>query len=222
MTRKPEPEEPPDNEVRQLERQLEAVRQDPAQGVLVQILERRLETLRSEQKKLVWQLAHQHAPALRLLATRLVGSNEADDVAQEAFISLLRWVQARPASEIKALLDSKNGVQRMLVRFTACRAYDLLRQPANRREQLTASGEESDLRGSTAAALPQYLAVEIARLERAYVALPPAQRVVHVLHHYYGFTDADFEETLGLSKANSRTLAHRARTALKAAMGRQQ
>lgn len=220
MTRKPEPEEP-DDEVRQLERELEAVRQDPAQGVLVQILERRLETLRSEQKELVWQLAHRHAPALRLLATRLVGSNEADDVTQEAFISLLRWVQARPVSEIKALLDSKNGVQRMLVRFTACRAYDLLRQPANRREQLTASGEESELRGSAAAVLPQYLAVEIARLEHAYAALPPAQRVVHVLHHYYGFTDADFEQTLGLSKANSRTLAHRARMALKVAMGRQ-
>lgn len=220
MTRKRGPEEPPDDEVRQLERQLEAVRQDPAKGVLVQILERRLETLRSEQKELVWELAHQHASALRLLATRLVGSNEADDVAQEAFISLLRWVRAKPASEIEALLDSKNGVQRMLVRFTACRAYDLLRQRANRREQLTASGEESELRGSTAAALSQYLAVDIARLERAYAALPPAQRVVHVLHHYYGFTDSDFEETLGLSKANSRTLAHRARTALKAAMGK--
>ena len=220
MTRKPE--EPPDDEVHQLERQLETVRQDPAQSVLVQILERRLETLRSEQTRLVWQLAHQHTPALRLLATRLVGSNEADDVAQEAFVSLLRWVQARPASEIQALLDSKNGVQRMLVRFTACRAYDLLRQPANHREQLTASGEESELRGSTTAALPQYVAVEIARLERAYAALPPAQRVVLVLHHYYGFTDADFEDTLGLSKANSRTLAHRARVALKAAMARQQ
>lgn len=222
MSRKPEPEEPPDVDVRQLERQLEAVRQDPTKGVLVQILERRLETLRSEHKQLVWELARRHAPALRVLATRLVGSGEADDIAQEAFLSLARWVQARPASEIKALLDSTNGVQRLLVRFTSCRAYDLLRQRAHRREQLTASGEESELRGSTAAALPQYLAVEIARLERAYAALPPAQRVVHVLHHFYGFTDSDFEETLGLSKANSRTLAHRARMQLKAAMARQQ
>jgi RNA polymerase sigma factor (sigma-70 family) len=222
MRSKPEFEEPPDVDVRQLERQLEAVRQDPASGVLVQILERRLKTLRSEHRKLIWELAHQHAPVLRVLATRLVGSPEADDVAQEAFLSLLRWVQARPASEVQALLDSQNGVQRMLVRFTSCRAYDLLRQRAHRREQLTASGDESELRGTTAAALPQYLAVDIARLERAYAALPPAQRIVHVLHHYYGFTDSDFEETLGLSKANSRTLAHRARMALKAAMGRQQ
>jgi RNA polymerase sigma factor (sigma-70 family) len=221
MTRKPGPEEPDDDEVRQLERQLEAVRQDPAQGGLVQILERRLETLRSEQKKLVWQLARHYGHALRMMATRLVGSGEADDVTQEAFISLLRWVQARPASGVKALLDSTNGVQRMLFRFTACRSYDLLRQRASRREQLTAGGEESELGDGEAATAPQYLAAELARLERAYATLPPAQRVVHVLHHYYGFTDADFEETLGLSKANSRTLAHRARVALKRAMGRQ-
>jgi len=64
----------------------------------------------------------------------------------------------------------------------------------------------------------QHIAVDIERLERAYATLPPAQRIAHVLHHYYGFTDADFEATLGLTRTNSRTLVHRAHLALKRAM----
>jgi RNA polymerase sigma-70 factor (ECF subfamily) len=187
----------------------------------VEILERRLESQRAAQTEVVRRLAHQHAAALQRTATRLVGRNEADDVAQEAFIKLVRWVQDRPASEVKALLDNEKDVQRMLTRATAISAYDLLRRRANRREQLVARGDESELGSDATAKGPRYTDASITQLERAYAQLPPLQRVAHVLRHHCGYTVADLAETLGRSESQIRWLVYRANVALKNALREQ-
>jgi DNA-directed RNA polymerase specialized sigma24 family protein len=58
-------------------------------------------------------------------------------------------------------------------------------------------------------------------LERAHDALSPAERIVYVLHYYYGFADSDFEIMFDLSKVHSQRLVHRALSKLKRAMREQ-
>jgi len=220
MTRKPgsrEPASKPDDEdLQALEQRLDAARRDPATQALAQILAWRLACARGEPKRL--ELDVQFMGALRLLSARLVGGNDADDVAHDAFVSLLSWMQETPVPEIETLLDSEDGVARLLYQLTVWRAYDHHRRTKRRREDLTAHDERAPAIDQAHAAQPQFLAPDIKRVEQAYAALTPVQRIAHVLHHYYGFTDADFETTLGWNRASSRSLVHRANQALKRAM----
>jgi len=174
-----------------------------------------VERLRREQGHLVEQLARQHADTLFVLAARLVGRSDAGDVAQEAFISLTRWIMRKPVSEAKALLGTPDDLRKFMFRITACRAYDFWRTRSCW-EELPIDDEREAIPDE--ALREPHTAIELGRLERAYAALPLAQRVAHVLHHYYGFTDTDFEATLGFSKTNSRTLVCRANRALRRAM----
>jgi DNA-directed RNA polymerase specialized sigma24 family protein len=213
-----EPARDPDREdVLALEQLLEATRRDPAKVALAQILEWRLARARGEPMTLALDV--QFVRPLRVLSTRLVGSNDADDVTQEAFVSLIVWMQDKPVPDLSRLLASKNGVLRLLYRLTVCRAYDHLRRRKARPEDLTPKGEDGEFPIDPAhGSQPHFIAEDIARVERAYAALPPLQRIAHVLHHYYGFTDADFEETFQWNRISSRSHVHRAKVALKRAL----
>ena len=212
------PRKPPDEDPQALDQRLEAARRDPTKLALVQILEWRLACAREEPKRLALDV--RFMARLRLLAARLVGSNDGDDVAHDAFVNLLSWMRETPVPQIQELLDSENGVTRLVHRLTVCRAYDHHRRNTRRREDLTAHGDELELPSAGAHDTPPpFLAPEIERVEHAYAALTAVQRIAHVLHHYYGFTDTDFEETLGWNRATSRSLVHRANQALKRALG---
>jgi DNA-directed RNA polymerase specialized sigma24 family protein len=187
----------------------------PSSGRVIGLQQWQLERTRRDQANLVEQLASQHAETLVVLAARLVGQSDAQDVAQDAFISLTRWIMKKPLPEATALLESPEALRRFMFRITACRAYDFWRA-RGRREEL-AHGDEIDEVADEAPCDPG-LGIDLGRLERAYDGLPPAQRIAHVLHHYYGFTDAEFEATLGLTRTNSRTLVRRANLALRRAM----
>jgi DNA-directed RNA polymerase specialized sigma24 family protein len=194
---------------------MERARRD-APGQPIGISEPLIEGAHGEQARLLQQLADLHANTLLLLASRLVGRRDAHDVAQDAFISLARWIMKQPVLEARALLDAHDELSRFMFRVTACRAYDFWRK-RSRRELVTDDGGEIEHIIDDRHRDPG-IALELARLDHAYAALPPAQRIAHVLHHYYGFTDADFEATLGLTRTNSRTLVRRANLALKRAM----
>ena len=104
-----------------------------------------------------------------------------------------------------------------MCRITACRAFEHLR----RRENLT--GASNDGRAEIEVvdvSMSQRLhtTLDVERVERAYASLSPMQRIAHVLHYYYGFTDADFQLTLGISRTNSRALVSRANRALRRAL----
>ena len=155
---------------------------------------------------------------LRRLATRLVGLNDADDVAQEALVSFMKWIRTHPPQHALELLRSTEQSQALVYTITARRAYEHLRRRERRKDHPTVDGAEIE-RGTSEPAMPRPdVRVDIERLEAAYAALSPMQRIVHVLHCYYEFTDADLAETLGISKTNSRTLVFRANRALKSAM----
>jgi DNA-directed RNA polymerase specialized sigma24 family protein len=188
-------------------------RRDPTQDT--PILEQMLGEARREQDELIREFVHQHARALEVLAARLVGRADAEDVAQDAFVNLVKWVQTTPVDEAMACLRSEDGLLKLMCKMTWCRAYDHLRR---RKDELAGDGEQLERTVEDRSGVCSQVALDVKRVERAYRRLPPAQRIAHVLHHYYGFTDADLEATLGITKANARTLVCRANLALKAAM----
>ena len=187
-------------------------RRDPTQDT--PILEQMLGEVRREQGELIREFVHQHARALNVLAARLVGRADAEDVAQDAFVNLAKWIQTTPLDEAMACLRSDDGLLKLMCKMTSCRAYDHLRR---RRDELAGDGEQIE-RTEDRSRVCSQVALDVKRVERAYRMLPPTQRIAHVLHHYYGFTDADLEATLGITKANARTLVWRANLALKGAM----
>lgn len=154
--------------------------------------------IRRERARLVKQLAGEYRTQLLMLAARLVGRDHAEDVAQQAFVRLAQRIAKRPLPEVMALLRSPPDLRKLMYRIAVCRAFEHMRRLAERPE----------------------LGEDAGRLEAAYASLSPMQRIAHVLHYYYGFTDADFKLTLGISKTNSRTLVCRANRALKRAMER--
>ena len=162
----------------------------------VQAPEREL-VVRGEQEYLIRQLVREHGRHLIELAARMVGRASAEDVAQEAFVRLAKCIERSPLPEGMQLLRSGADLRKLMVRITACRAYDHLRQHWQ---------HDPGLDGSVDA------------VERAYRALPPMQRLAHVLHHHDGLSDGELAEALGTSPSSCRSLVGRATRALRRAL----
>jgi RNA polymerase sigma factor (sigma-70 family) len=173
-------------------------------------------SLRREQATLLQQFVREYGRQLLTMATRMVGWTYAEDVAQEAFVRLAERIERRPLPEVMALLRSPTDLRKLMCRITACRAFEHLRRRESPTGALDDRAEIEVVDDSTTQRLHTTLDVE--RVERAYASLTAMQRIAHVLHYYYGFTDADFQLTLGISKTNSRTLVSRANRALRRAL----
>jgi DNA-directed RNA polymerase specialized sigma24 family protein len=184
---------------------------------------------REKQASLLQQFVGAYGRQLLEMATRMVGRTHAEGVAQEAFARLAERIERWPLSEAMALLRSPTDLRKLMCRITACRAFEHLR----RREHLTGASNDdraeirAETRAETRAEIEVvdvsvlqrlHMTLEVARVERAYASLSPMQRIAHVLHYYYGFTDTDFQLTLGISKTSSRTLVNRASRALRRAL----
>lgn len=204
------------DEVWELENRLQMARCEQAPDDTIHLLEVQLERARREQTRLVEYLAHHHAGALRKMAARMFGRDHGDDIAQNAFFSLQKRLTTCPLTEARELLESPAKLQNLMCRITVFRGYDFLRERGRHGELVTEPSEIEDTVDSATWSHPE-TAIALRRLAEAYDSLPRPQRVAHILHHYYGFTDTDFE-TLGLSKTNSRTLVYRANRKLKRAM----
>jgi RNA polymerase sigma factor (sigma-70 family) len=173
-----------------------------------------IEPVQQPKERLIQQVADQHA-ALLQVAARLVGRNDAPDVAQEAFISLTRWIRGQSTPDIAVLLGSPTALRKIMYVVTARRAFDFWRRVhqdrlTDDRHSLDAAVDDTTRTAETD--------VVLARLERAYAGLSPGQRIAHVLHHYYGFTDSELAVALKIEKTTSRTLVHRANRDLRRAM----
>lgn len=192
MQRKPGPHE---RDILVQLRQLETI---PRNQVLVearQEYDQQREAARREQSNLIRRFVHDHVRTLHVLTVRLVGREAAHSVAQEAIVNLTKRMRSRSPPGAIELLRSPQDLLRLAFKLIACHAYLHLRS------RQTDPGFEVD------------------RLERAHHELSAIERIVHVLHHYYGFTEEEFAEMFGLSQLDSRLLIHRARRALKHAMG---
>lgn len=177
--------------------------------------------VRSEQEYLIRQFVREHGQHLIELAARMVGRASAEDVAQEAFVRLAKRIERSPLPEVMQLLRSPSDLRRLMFRITACRAYEHLRRWYGRADQQAGAGELERALEEASLQRSQHelgLDVSVDAVERAYRALPPMQRLAHVLHHYYGLTDGELAAALETSPSNSRSLVCRATRALRRAM----
>jgi RNA polymerase sigma factor (sigma-70 family) len=218
MAQKPPP---GDDEVGLSEDQLEAMRRERA--ALVEIsqaddearrAEQELECQRARQRTLFYKLIREHSPLVRRLATRIIGDREADDVAQEAFVSFTTWLRRRSLEDGIELLQSPLKARALLCTMAARRAYDAHRRPG---PVLTESGTEIEQTAKSRPIAPE-LGLELEQLAAAYEALPLLQRIAHILHYRYEFTDTELSATLGIPKSTCRTLVSRANRTLSRAM----
>jgi RNA polymerase sigma-70 factor (ECF subfamily) len=141
----------------------------------------------------------------KLAAGLLRDGSRADDVVQETWVTVLEKPPRR-----------RTGLGGWLARVVRSRAFDLLRSESRRtaRERRAARPEAIAAGPDTAAE-----AETCRRLAEAVCALPPAARVVVVLHYYRGLTCRETAERLGIPVETVRTRLRRALEQLRAALG---
>jgi len=193
------------------DRLLELPVQNAVAMVRDEIVHREYEQQRIEQflrRELKW---------CHMMAGRMVGWGDNEDVVQDASIDLLRYIRRMPRSESAKALASDESLRALMSTITSRRAFDLLRKRQRRKEHVTADGASVE-RGDDSSMQRSQAALDVDRLERVYREMRPIQRIVHVLHHFYGFTARDCAKALSLKESNVDTLIGRATEMLMQAM----
>jgi RNA polymerase sigma-70 factor (ECF subfamily) len=143
-------------------------------------------------------LYRRHAPRLRMLILRLLGSRRsaADDLLQDAWVAACRGLgQYRGDAQFSTWLSA---IAIRLVRRHLQWTIDAA---------ALEDGEPSDHAASC---------VERLEVEQALARLTDAQRAVVVLHDIEGYTHEEIAASLGIAAGTSRSLLTRARRALRA------
>lgn len=145
--------------------------------------------------------------AIRLAESIVRNADEADDIAQEAFMRV--WKNA-------ARFDpSRAGFPAWLSRIVINLAIDRLREPPGEPIE-----NHPDLPANDAPPLEQILAGERRRaLQDALERLPGRQRAAIALFHFESLSGRDCASAMGLSEKAFESLLHRARCALKRMLG---
>jgi RNA polymerase sigma-70 factor (sigma-E family) len=150
-------------------------------------------------------LYESHAAAMLRLATALLGdAAAAEDVVQDAFVSIDRSLRTIPAGARVAYLRTAvmNGARSSIRRSRATK-----RQPIPQRDDVP-SLDESAVRHD-----------QQERVIRALDALPFRQRQCLVLRYYGGLADREVAETLGISLGSAKTHLRRGLDALHETLG---
>jgi RNA polymerase sigma-70 factor (ECF subfamily) len=147
-------------------------------------------------------LVVRHSPLMRVLASRVLGSDtEADDVVQDVFIQ--SWSQLDR-------LNDPSAVRAWLMRMVSNRAIERIRK---RKDNVTLD----DWDGSVAASgsrSPEHIVevrMQLSALGAAVDALPAMQRQVWILKEIGGVPYADIAEQLGVPLSTVRGQLARAR-----------
>jgi RNA polymerase sigma-70 factor (ECF subfamily) len=192
-----------------------------------------LERLRRGDRAAFTALVERHGGALQRLALTFVHSRAvAEEVVQDTWLAALGGLAAfEGRASLRRWLFSilANRARTRAVRegrslpFSALGPAGAEADPAVPPERFDQGGA---WRGAPAAWTeedPERLALRAetgAALEAAIAALPPAQRAVITLRDVEGLETEAICELLGLTVTNQRVLLHRARTAVRLALGR--
>ena len=148
-------------------------------------------------------LVRRHAPAAYRVAYRLVGNHhDAQDVAQESFLAAWQGLPRYRSDAAFSTWMYRIVTRRALNRLTRTRildGHDMLEALPDPARGPEASAEQAGARHAVASAV---------------AALPPAQRVVVVLHHFEGLTYAEVAAITNSTAPAVRSHLHRARRAL--------
>jgi RNA polymerase sigma-70 factor (ECF subfamily) len=155
-----------------------------------------VDACRQGDRRAMEALYHRFKRRVYSLAHRIAGPNDAEEVAQEAFIRIYRGI---------AKFRGESALDTWIYRLAVNAALSHVeRRPAR------AEGEEA-LAQIAAADGPQRDPRLQERLERALVALPAGYRAVLVLHDVEGLSHEEIGEILGCRTGTSKSQLHKAR-----------
>ncbi|HET6283714.1 MAG TPA: sigma-70 family RNA polymerase sigma factor [Polyangia bacterium] len=147
-------------------------------------------------------LYHTYKRRVFALALRIVGSMDAEEVAQEAFIRIFRGLP-------KFRGDAALGTWIYRLAVNAALSH------RSRRSPTPAAFEADEVETSDLAPEPRGDAVLRSRLEKALHALPPGYRAVIVLHDVEGLEHEEVAKILGCHVGTSKSQLHKARAKLR-------
>jgi RNA polymerase sigma-70 factor (ECF subfamily) len=152
-------------------------------------------------------LYHRYKRRVYALAVRIVGTVDAEEVAQEAFIRIFRG------------LDKFRGdaaLSTWIYRLAVNAALSHRARRGSPGAHASPESVEAALAGEAAAEPPRGDAVLRARLERALAELPAGYRTVIVLHDIEGLEHEEVAAILGCHVGTSKSQLHKARARLRA------
>jgi RNA polymerase sigma-70 factor (ECF subfamily) len=149
-------------------------------------------------------LYHRYKRRVYALCNRMVGQNDADEVAQEAFVRIFRGLSK---------FRGESALSTWVYRLTTNAALTFLSRAPRRTE-----GDEA-LSDVAADALPERDPNLSARLEAALQQLPAGYRAVLVLHDIQGLSHEECAEILECRVGTSKSQLHKARSRMRELLG---
>ncbi len=157
-------------------------------------------------------------PAILRYLTRLVGRDEAEDVAQEVFLKVDRGLEGYRGDAALGTWIFAIARNAALDRLRARRPWD--GSAGARSEDEAAADASSDLPDEQACVERRAIAQEMNRCIRGRVeTLPESYRSVLALSELAGMTNAEIASALGTTEGAVKIRLHRARAALRKDLG---
>jgi RNA polymerase sigma-70 factor, ECF subfamily len=152
-------------------------------------------------------LYHRYKRRVFALAVRIVGSVDAEEVAQEAFIRIFRGLEK---------FRGDAALSTWIYRLAVNAALSHRSRRGSQAVQAPLESAAAVLEGEAAAEPPRGDAVLRVRLERALERLPAGYRTVIVLHDIEGLEHEEVANILGCHVGTSKSQLHKARARLRA------
>jgi RNA polymerase sigma-70 factor (ECF subfamily) len=163
-----------------------------------------IDACRRGERRAMEALYHRYKRRVFGLVTRIVGSSDSEEVAQEVFVRIYRGI-----SRFRG--DSALGTWIYRLAVNAALSH------VTRRPRI-ADGEEALSRVAAPEAAPIDPGLS-ARLERALLQLPAGYRAVLVLHDVNGLSHEECAEILGCRVGTSKSQLHKARARMRDLLG---
>ncbi len=155
-------------------------------------------------------LYRQHANRLYNLVYRMAGRSEADDLLQDVFLQAYRKMGS---------YKGESSLGTWLYRLATNLCLDHLRSRQGRMAGMTDSLEDEDAAPAASPERPAEAHAARMDLEMAIETLPPSYRAAFVLHDVEGYQHDEVARLLGIAEGSSKSLLHKARLRLRAALG---
>ncbi|GAB4121348.1 MAG: sigma-70 family RNA polymerase sigma factor [Rhodothalassiaceae bacterium] len=152
--------------------------------------------MREDEKNALEQLVRtRNDRMIRQAVRRSVSREDAEDLAQDAYLRVLSRDSLEPVTNLPAFLG----------RSMRNLAIDLVRRRSRRGDYETSAEEDRTLETHAATGDPERTAIareQLARIRDAINALPPRCRQAFILHRFHGHDYAEIARMLGVSTSS--------------------